>query len=214
MRQAVLNVATKGGRDAELEKEAKALVGRWLDDPAVLDPDLVLTALTAATASGDPPLVTRLRQELDRTTDRERRGRLLEGLAGVRDPGMARELLALTLDDRIDPRESLVLLWRFGARRETRRTAFDFLKANYDALVARLPKGELSPVSSLPWVAWGLCADETHAEIEGFFAPRAAAVMGGPRVLAQVLESVDQCVARKRAQQPALAAYLQSAALP
>jgi alanyl aminopeptidase len=210
MRRDVMRVAASEGRDTELERQAAVLVGRWLDDPAVLDPDLVTTALAAATASGDRPLVTRLQQEAYRTTDRERRERLLDGLGGVREPGLARELLGLTLDDRIDPRESIRMLWRFGGHRETRRAAFDFLKANYDALVARLPQGELSPVQYFPWVGWALCADDTHAELEGFFGTRATAVMGGTRTLAQVLEAVDQCVARKRAQQGALAAYLEA----
>jgi alanyl aminopeptidase len=185
-----------------------ALVGRWLDDPSVLDPELVVTALGAASATGDRQIIERLKQELLRTTDRERRERLLSGIGAVREPSLARDLLPLTLDDRIDPRESVLLLFRL-AHRETRRVTFDFLKANYDALMSRSPQGELSAVLYLPWVGAGFCAEDTHAELEGFFGTRFETVMGGPRVLAQVLESVDQCVARKRAQQPSLAAYLE-----
>jgi hypothetical protein len=51
---------------------------------------------------------------------------------------------------------------------------------------------------------------DVHREIESFFGPRSASVEGAPRVLAQVLEAVDQCVALKKAQQPSLAAYLES----
>jgi hypothetical protein len=119
-------------------------------------------------------------------------------------------VLALTLDTRLDARESVWVLWALGAQRETRRVAFDFLKANYDALVARLPHGESSPVIYLPWVGAGLCAPDTRQEIAGFFERRSASVTGASRVLAQVLEGVDQCVARAQAQQPTLAAYLES----
>ena len=45
-----------------------------------------------------------------------------------------------------------------------------------------------------PWVGAGLCAADTRQEIEGFFEKRSASVEGGPRVLAQVLEVVDQSV--------------------
>jgi alanyl aminopeptidase len=208
LRRSLLEVASGPGQDPELAQQAVALVGRWLDDPSVLDPELVVTALGAASATGDRQIIERLKQELLRTTDRERRERLLSGIGAVREPSLARDLLPLTLDDRIDPRESVLLLFRL-AHRETRRVTFDFLKANYDALMSRSPQGELSAVLYLPWVGAGFCAEDTHAELEGFFGTRFETVMGGPRVLAQVLESVDQCVARKRAQQPSLAAYLE-----
>ena len=135
---------------------------------------------------------------------------MLAGLGSVREPAQALEVLALTLDERVDPRESISVLFRVSGHRETRRLAFDFLKANYDTLVARSPQGEFSPAIYLPWVGAGLCADDTRGQIEGFFGPRATAVTGAPRVLAQVLESVDQCLALKSAQQPSLAAYLEA----
>ena len=214
LRRSLLQVSAGTGRDPVLGKQAVALVERWLQDPSVLDPELVVTAVGAASASGDRELVGKLKQALVATTDRERRERLLAGLGGVREPALAAELLPLTLDDRVDPRESIFILFRLSQQRETRRTAFDFLKANYDALVARAPQGELSATLYLPWVGAGLCADDTHAEIEAFFGKRAESVMGAPRVLAQVLESVDQCVARKRAQQPSLVAYLEARPTP
>ena len=152
----------------------------------------------------------RLVGEAVQTTDRERRERILGGLGGVRDPELVRQVLALTLDARIDARESVWVLWALGSQRETRRDAFDFLKANYDALLARLPQGEMSPVLYLPWVGASLCAPDTRQEIGTFFEKRSVSVTGASRVLAQVLESVDQCVARKAAQQAGLVAYLES----
>jgi alanyl aminopeptidase len=122
------------------------------------------------------------------------------------------DALALTLDERLDPRESIRVFWALGSSRETRRAAFDFVRANYDALVARLPQGEGSPAPYFPWVGANLCAADTHGEIEGFFGKRNASLLGGPRVLDQVLEVVDQCVALKKSQQASLAAYLESQA--
>jgi len=210
LRRSLLQVTVGTGRDPQLGHEAIALVGRWLGDPTALDPELVTTAIGAASAWGGSEMVSRLSQEVVRTTERERRERMLAGLGSAREPGEARELLALTLDERLDPRESITVLFGLSRKRETRRTAFDFLKTNYDALAARLPHGEFSPAVYFPWVGAGLCAEDTRAEIDGFFGPRAAALTGGPRVLTQVLESVDQCIARKRLQQPPLAAYLES----
>jgi alanyl aminopeptidase len=205
MRERVVAVAATLGRDPELEREAVARVGRWLDDPSAIDAELVDTAIGTAVQAGDRPLFARLMDEMLRTSDRARRERLLKGFQGVIDPELVQRVLALTLDARIDARESVSVLWALGSERETSRATFDFLKANYDALVARLPAGEMSPVPYLPWVGARLCS---RPEIEGFFKERTASVPGGPRVLDQVLESVDQCTAQKKAQQAGLSAYL------
>jgi alanyl aminopeptidase len=210
LRRTVVGIVVGLGRDPELALEAVGVVGRWLDDASTLDPELVPTALAAATGAGDRALFERLRDAAVRTTDRDQRERLLRGLGAVSEPGLVREALALTLDARLDPRDSIDVLWALGRQRETRRAAFDFLKANYDALAAGQAHGELSPILYFPWLGARLCEADTHQEVQAFFEKRSAAITGAPRELAQVLESVDQCVARKRAQQAGLSAYLES----
>jgi alanyl aminopeptidase len=212
LRRSVLGMAAGVGQDPQLEREAVDLAGRWLKDPAGLDPDLVETALATAAGAADRGLFERLKAAALTTRERERRERLLWALGKVRDPELVPDALTLTLDERLDPRESISVLWALGSSRATRRAAFDFVKANYDALVARLPQGENSPAPYFPWVGANLCAADTRGEIEGFFGKRNASLLGGARVLAQVLESVDQCVALKRSQEGSLAAYLESQA--
>jgi hypothetical protein len=68
-----------------------------------------------------------------------------------------------------------------------------------------------SPNIYFPWVAAGLCTSDARREMETFFAPRVTKIEGAARVLDQALESVDQCVARKKVEQPSIAAFLQSA---
>ena len=198
------------GADPEVRREVLALAWRWLDDPTAIDPDMVETVLAVGGAAADASLVERLRADVVRAGDREQRQRLLGALGSVRDPALARQALALTLEERLDARESIWILFRLAGHRETRREAVDFLKSHYDALVGRLPKGTFSPAAYLPWVAAGLCDADTRQEMEAYFGPRAATIEGAPRVLQQALESVEQCLARKRAQQPSVAAYLQA----
>jgi alanyl aminopeptidase len=212
LRRSLASAAGGVGRDPDLQRDALARVRRWLDEPSAIDPDMLETVLAIAAQAADRPLVDRLRAEVLRESDRERRQRLFGALGSLRDPDRAREALALTLDERLDLRESVWMLWGLGSHRETRRLAFDFLKSHYDALAGRLPKGTFSPTAYFPWVAAGLCTSDARQEIEAFFEPRAAAVEGGPRVLKQALESVDQCLARRKAQQPSVAAFLQAQA--
>jgi alanyl aminopeptidase len=196
------------GRDEPLTREAVRLAGEWLDGRSALDPDAVDGVLAAAAASGERALVERLEGEALRSGDRAERQRSITALGAVRDPELAAELLRLTLDPRLDPRESIRLLVALGSQRETRQLAFDFLRAHYDALLARLPHGVFSPLAALPWIGAGLCSAESRRETAAFFGGRLAGVEGGPRSLAQALESADQCLAQRRAQQPSLSAFL------
>lgn len=98
--------------------------------------------------------------------------------------------------------------WVLSRRRETQRLAFDYLVANDAAIVARLPKGMLSPTAYFPLVGAGLCTAKERREVEDFFAPAPVAARTSPRVLAQALERIDQCVARREAQRPSVAAFL------
>jgi alanyl aminopeptidase len=212
LRRVLVSAAGLVGRDPGLQADAVPLARRWLDDPSAIDPDMLETVLAVAAAAADRPLADRWRAEVVRAGDRYRRKLLFAALGSLRDPGLAREALALTLDERLDARESVFVLLDLGSHRETRRLAFDFLTRHYDALVGRLPHGAFSPVADLPAIAAGLCTPEARQEAEAFFKPRAAAVEGASRVLDRALESVEQCLARRRVQEPGLEAWLRSRA--
>ncbi len=212
LRRSLVSAAGVVGRDPGLQRDAVALARRWLDEASAIDPDMIDTVLAVAAGGADRPLADRFRTEVLRADDRERRQRLLGALGALRDPALAGDALALTLDERLDARESVFILLDLGSHRETRRLAFDFLKSHYDELGRRLPQGTFSPVLYFPAVAAGLCTTDARREMAAFFKPRAAAAEGGPRLLDQALESVDQCLARKRVQEPSVAAYLQSRA--
>ncbi len=205
----LLTAAALLGRDPQLQRQAAELARRWLDDPSTVDPDMAETVLSIGAASGDRALVERLLSEAAREADRERRQKLLQALGSVRDPALARDVLALTLDGRVDARESIYLPWRLSSGRETQRLAFDFVVANRERITARLPEGMLSPAGYLPLVAAGLCTARERREVALVFAPPAVAAVTSPRVLAQALERIDQCVAAREGQQASLDAFLE-----
>jgi cytosol alanyl aminopeptidase len=208
LRRSLVRAAAVVGRDPALQRDAVERLRRWLDDPASVDADMLGLVLAVGGGAADRALVDRLRAEVLREADRERRQRLLQAVGSVRDPALAREVLALTLDEHVDAREGIGVLWRITGSLETRRTAFDFVEQNYDALVARLPKGMFSPVSYLPFVGAAQCSPESRRETEAFFRPRLAAVEGSARTLAQALERADQCIALRAAQRASVTAFL------
>jgi len=85
------------------------------------------------------------------------------------------------------------------------------VKANLDAIVARLPRevGE-DFAASLATVGDGFCGASGHAQVEEFFQDRVKEYTGGPRRLAQVLETIDLCSAHSAKIGPSVARFLQS----
>jgi alanyl aminopeptidase len=80
-----------------------------------------------------------------------------------------------------------------------------FFKESYPAILARMP-GELR--GDLPAFAGGFCDEAHRAEVEAFFRDKVKDLTGGPRTLAQELEGMGLCVARRKAQEASLAAFL------
>ncbi len=96
--------------------------------------------------------------------------------------------LKLTLSPDFDARETIGILREEASNRETRPEAWAFLKANFDALAARLPRE--SP-ARFPMLAAGFSDAEKRADVEAFFKDKAPKYMGGPRYLAQSLEQIQ-----------------------
>jgi alanyl aminopeptidase len=90
---------------------------------------------------------------------------------------------------------------------ETRDVAYAFVKEHYDTLAARMPEEH---VSALAWVGASYCDPVHRQDVAAFFTERTARAPGGTRMLAQVLEGVDLCIAFKAAQGPSLESFLAS----
>ena len=60
----------------------------------------------------------------------------------------------------------------------------------------------------LPWTGGFFCDASHRAEVEAFFRGRVDKLVGAQRPLAEALEVIDQCVALKADQSPAVAEVL------
>ena len=86
---------------------------------------------------------------------------------------------------------------------------FEFVKENLDALLKKLPRevGE-DFASFLPQSGQGFCNAADRKDLADFFQPKVGEYAGGQRVLAQTLERIDLCIARRQALGPSLAEFL------
>jgi cytosol alanyl aminopeptidase len=202
IRPIIVGAAGLRGENAALGAEADKLARAWLDDSSALEDDMVGVALTIAARRGDRALYDRFHAELGKAKNARRRNHLLAAMASFRDPAIVREALTLFLSKELDPRDALSLLFQDDRMVEV---TFVFLKEHYDAIIARLP-GELA--ADAPRFGESFCSEPDRAQVEAFFKDRIEKITGGPRNLAQALETISLCNAQRELHAASLAAFL------
>jgi len=210
LRQRIVPFVAVTGEHKELLDEASVLARKWLADHSAVTPDMSASVLRAAAEFGDRDLFDHYHQAALAEKDHRRREQLIGALGSFRNPELAKAGMALVLTKEFDAREGFFALL-FGPLNypETRELPFQFIQQHLDELVKIVPRevGE-DYAALLPFVGNAFC-DTTHrAEVESFFADRVKTYTGGPRNLAQTLESIDLCIAERKALGPDLAAFL------
>lgn len=191
------------GDDAAVFSEADKLARNWLDQPAAFDPSSAEMVMRLASARGDQKWFDRLVSALKTEKDSRRRRAIMIGLAGFSDPALVKASLSLALGGTLDAREATTLLW--AQRHSSRPVVWEWTKANVDKLFSFLPEGMREAVF---WIPGDLCDEKQRADVESFLKDRTAQITGSPRALAQTLESISLCVARRDANKESLRAFL------
>jgi hypothetical protein len=170
-----------------------------------MDPDSVFPVLSTAASAGDRAFFDAVLSRVREEKRPEKRQLLLAVLGSFRDPRLVREALGLMMDGTFPVRDGVGLLFNSLNGRETRATAYAFLKENFDTLIQRLGAGEASGLFSVPAF---FCDKASRDDARAFFSPRAGQVDGAPLVLARSLERVDLCIAAWERNQADITAFL------
>ena len=207
-RLALLSLSARNGGDSRLIDEAKRLTYAWLADRQALAPDAADAVLAVADRYADDALFDKLLEEAKKAADPSDRGRLVRALAACNDLALARHALEALAAREFQPVDSISLLQVMSSHVETRSLTYDYLKRHYDEVVAALPS-ELF-FWYLPMLADGFDKPEWRQDMNAFFKDKPVALTGGPRILAQVSESIDLNHAFREAQQRSLAEFLKT----
>ncbi len=211
LRPQLVSFVANDGEDPELVAQARDLANKWLPDHAAVPPDVVGAVLDTAARYEGRFFYDRLLAALRETKDRRTRGHILSAMASFRDPAIVKANFKLLTSGEIDSREGMGLLIGPIGDPATRDIPFELVRANYDELVARLPvRSDFDQRAFLPRVADAFCDTGRRDQTEAFFKDRAGKAIGGPRLLANTLEQIDQCIAVRKAQQPSAAEFLKS----
>jgi alanyl aminopeptidase len=205
LRTQLLEVVANQAEDPELVAQVKPLALAWLDDHKAVPPDMVAAVLNTATRHGDRALFDRLLAAALQEKDEDLQRKLLNAMGRFPQPEIAKTAFPVLLSHEFDVRQSLTILDAARDSPVTRDLAYDFVKQNWDALIARLPADW---GAFMPSVAKSFCDEQHSRDAADFFDGRSTKYPGGPRNLAQTLEGIDLCVAYKKAQEPSLAEFL------
>ena len=210
LRPQLLRLVGDEGNDQELGKEARKLAEAWLKDHAAVEPDLVQVVLDVAAVHGDRPFFDKLNRALHAEASRPARQRLLGALGNFSNPAVAIEARHLALDEKLEPRESVGVLFGGGHDAKSREEGYQFIREHYEDLARRLPR-------DLPqffvYSGAALCEAERTQEVEAFFKSRAARFEGGERTYAQAMERMSLCVSQRKEHGKAIAALLRGVVL-
>jgi alanyl aminopeptidase len=203
------------GRDPKLVAAAVVLADKWRDLPQGMRGDILDIAVDASPALFDRVLKDVVAGE----PDRSKRTEMLHALGAVRDPRRQTVALGLILDQRLDPRETVGLL--FGAASRGRRldpsyldttslaTAQAYFRDHQAEILATMPQdGTAGTFTYLSALFTSTCQADQRDAIAGYVKQTFAGLSGGARIVAQNLEQMDQCIARRALLEPEIRGWL------
>ena len=203
-RSAVVWFASGVGRDPDVVSQlldaAKAYTAGSKDvDPALVDP-----ALAAVTRSGDPAMYERFLELSKGPTNPLDRDRYVYSLAAFENEALVKRTLEYAMSPEVRGQDVEPIVFTAFRNPAGRRVAWEFLKPNFDAVVA---KAGTTFGATLVGVVGAACEAALIADMEAFFV--AKKVSGAERTLQQGLERARRCVDLRQRQQNVLHGWLE-----
>ncbi len=215
LRRAALSYLALLGDDAAVKKRSTELTRSYLGSGGdgkihkdAMEADVVGVILQIAGESADPALYDALVTHIATAEDEELRGNLLRGASSPRNSELAAKARGLALDPLLRQSELLVPLMSQMAHPITRPATWAWVKLHIDELVERMPP---RLAGYFPMIGAELCDVAAVDEVRQLFEPRLPRLLGGQRTLANAIEAIELCAARKQAQLPSLRKYLEGA---
>jgi alanyl aminopeptidase len=199
-------------QDPATRRTAQALGRRYIEPapqapakpaPDTAPPDMRTALAVVAMQQADGVVFDAVRARFGGAEDPIERDRLLYALSAVRDARSSR-VLELPFDPALRVNEMFTPLRVQLDAARTRDAAWTFFAQNLDALIARAGRER---AGGLPWMAGAFCSDAMADRVQALFAPRIDQLLGGPRALAGVVESLHLCVAAVELQRASARAF-------
>ena len=210
LRPRLVGAVARYGGDRELVAQAHTLTDKWLANHNSVPAEVVSSVLATAAQDGDLALYNRFLDALQKTQDNQVKQRLLSAMAAFHDRAAIEAGYQAVLQKKVPLVDGVTLLTAGMGYPDTKTMPFEFLKQHFDQIMAGHPSIFGNDLGSiLPFVGGPFCDAQQRDQYRAFFAPLVDKYSGAPRDFAQILESIDLCIAEKAAQEPSVAAFLE-----
>jgi len=208
-RATLLSLVGVTGNSTDVQRQARDLALKYIDDPASLPGTLAPTVLSVAAVGGDAALYDRYVAQLPKLSGKpEEYYRFFNALPSFRDPALVQRTLQFAISPDVRTQDAPTLLGALMGQAASQDAAWAFVKANWDTLNKML--GVFGGITRIAGTVGAFCSGDKRAEVELFF--KAHPLPSAERTLKQAFERIDSCVAVKERQAPAASAWLQAAA--
>jgi aminopeptidase N/puromycin-sensitive aminopeptidase len=184
---------------AEAESETKLLFSG--QKPA--DPNLADAAVSLATIHGTTEMYESLLRVAGKATDPDLKEAALHALTRFSAPELEMRTLMYAVSDEVRNQDSWTLIAMLLARRETQDLAWEFVEQHWDQIARKATENSGARIVE---AAGSFCTVEKRDEVGTFFATHA--VDSSARVLAKTMDSINDCIHLRAAQEPALRGWL------
>ncbi len=186
--------------DAQVRQElaviGRGYLGGLLSGKSVanVDENLLPDAMAVALQGESDAFLSQTITLFKKNDDPAERRNLLMAIAKSRKNQNAQAVRMLALDDDIKKNEKLQILNRHLNDPGNQPEVFNFLKSNFGGFVEKLSESQRG---NLPYLATGLCTTDAAREVQAFFRNSIGKFEGGPRNLAETVEKIEICAAKK-----------------
>jgi aminopeptidase N len=198
----LFNLVGDAGRDPKLVPIARDIVQRALNGETA-DATLFYAASTIAARNGDAQLYNSIVEHLKTTKSPEEYFRWLRMLGRFEDPALVQRSLEYSISGQVRSQDAPFLLGALMANTHNRKAAWDFVRAHWPQVEAKLTNFSTGSVINS---ASQFCEATERDEVQQFFSQHP--IPGTDRTLQQALESINLCVDLRQQQQGNLASWL------
>jgi len=193
------------GRAGDPEVLAEALIetqsllgGQKPTDAAMADAAVALTV-----AKGNAATYEKMLRLAQSATDPDLKQDALRTLTRFQAPDLVVRTLEYAVSDQVRSQDSWMLIAQLLSRRETQDAAWAFVKQHWDEIAQRATENSETRIVE---ATGAFCTVERRDEVTNFFA--AHPVVSARRTLARSIDSIDDCIHLRAAQEPELRRWL------
>ena len=201
LRPELLSLLGLHGEDERVLAFVREQLPKYLENANSVHPTLAGPVVAMNATRGDEALFEEYRKRFENATSPADRSRFLAGLGRFRDPALRKKARDYTFTGPVRPNE-MFLLWGAAETAQERDELFDWVTANYENIMKRLPPAF---AGGMPFIASG-CEPERVTRAREFFI--AHKIEGTERPLMRVSEQVNECAALRTREMTAVSAYL------